>query len=301
MPESRKTGNASDVRFYETTVVEDEKYIEENVSEVYYFFDAKGIFRLAYNPYGKEGTNILFEPKGTRYATFDEAVNANNRFNYGKEMLIKSVVATSVLIEGGKTENKYAAENLIDGTYKSWVEGKKDSGIGTKITFEFEKPYYFQNYTNYACIYIQNGFGDLKYFHQNNRIKEMNVWIDDSTTPVKVRLYDFHVPQCIVLRKYLGEKLVHKITLEILSVYPGTKYDDTCIAEIHIGSNKNYDGNAVYPFDPYLSEITYAYYRDIEKNTSNVRINNGIFEVQNPGSYELRPGWWPIDTLTTSF
>lgn len=53
MPESRKTGNASDVRFYETMVVEDEKYIEENVSEVYYFFDAKGIFRLAYNPYSK--------------------------------------------------------------------------------------------------------------------------------------------------------------------------------------------------------------------------------------------------------
>lgn len=148
-------------------------------------------------------------------------------------MKIKSVKATSTLKDADST--KYSAESLVDGTYKSWVEGEEDSGIGTKIEFEFEQPFYFEDYTNYACIYFANGFGDLKYFHQNNRMKDMKIWIDDDPKPVKVTLMDCHVPQRIILRKYIGNRLVHKLTFEILSVYSGTKYDDTCITEIAIG------------------------------------------------------------------
>lgn len=155
------------------------------------------------------------------FVTLEYAVLSVTRCNYGTDDKIKSVTATSVLGE------KYAVENLIDGSWKSWAEGEEGSGIGTKITFEYWHPYHFKNATNYACIDIVNGYGDLKYFYQNNRVKEMNLWIE------KILLYDRHVGQLIVLGKYLGDSYVRKLTLEILSVYPGSKYDDTCIAEIH--------------------------------------------------------------------
>ena len=79
-----------------------------------------------------------------RYDTLELAIMANYKHDYGPGIKMKSVTATSVLGE------KYSAENLIDGSWKSWAEGEEGSGIGTKITFEFERPYHFANYTNYA-------------------------------------------------------------------------------------------------------------------------------------------------------
>ena len=304
---TRGDGKISEIRYENDKLIFIEyyfdglKYIENKKHDLYFTYDHENKIYLAYNPWGRG--NVRFNIAGIRYKNIDEAISKNNKYNFSKDLIIKSITSTSVLIEEGKPISNYAVENLIDCTHKSWVEGEEGSGIGTKITFEFERPYYFQNYTNYACIYIQNGFGNLKYFHENNRVKEMNIWINDSGTPVKVRLYDFHVPQCIVLRKYLGDRLVNKITFEILSVYPGTKYDDTCISEILIGPFEKSFWDLNYPMDPYLAELTYAYYRDIEQESSlNVRINKGILEVENlGGKHDYRPGWWPINVIPTSY
>ena len=220
--------------------------------------------------YNSSGTLYnIYVNVNRRYDTLQDAIMANYEHDYGPGVKIKSVTATSVL------EEKYSAENLIDGTYKSWVEGEEGSGIGTKITFEFERPYHFADYTNYACINIVNGFGDLKYFHQNNRVKEMNLWIDDDPVPVKITLYDVHVGQTLVLREYIGNRYVKKLSFEILSVYPGTKYDDTCIAEIYIGPFNEDDR---IPLDPYYAELIYAYYRDFVNDTKNFRFKNGNLE-----------------------
>ena len=227
-----------------------------------------------------------------RYDTFEEAVMANYTHDYGPGVKIKSVTATSTLGE------KYSAENLIDGSWKSWAEGEEGSGIGTKITFDFDRPFRFANATNYACIDIVNGYGDLKNFHQNNRVKEMNLWIDDDPVPVKIMLHDRHVGQTIVLRKYLGDRYVSKLTFEILSVYPGSKYDDTCIAEIHLGSYLEDDSRM--PLDPYFAELIYAYCRDFYNDTKSFRFKNGHLEMFYDNRHDAESGWMPLTQLPPS-
>lgn len=226
------------------------------------------------------------------YDTLEDAVMRNFVRDYGNQVRIKSVTATSTLGE------KYSAENLVDGSWNSWAEGEDGSGIGTKITFEFVRPYMFEDYTNYACINIVNGYGDLKYFYQNNRVKDMNLWIDDDKTPVKVNLFDTHLGQSIVLRKYIGNRFVRKITLEILSVYPGTKYDDTCISEVYIGP---FDDDYIMPLDPSMAEMTLAYYRDVKKDSDHYRMKNGVLEWFYDVGHDPRMDWVKLNLLPGSY
>lgn len=248
-----------------------------------------------WEPVFYNSSDVLYDIylNNNRYDTFEEAVMANYTHDYGPGVKIKSVTATSTLGE------KYSAENLIDGSWKSWAEGEEGSGIGTKITFEFERPFRFANATNYACIDIVNGYGDLKNFHQNNRVKEMNLWIDDDPVPVKIMLHDRHVGQTIVLRKYLGDRYVRKLTLEILSVYPGSKYDDTCIAEIHLGSYL--DDDYIMPLDPYYAELIYSYYRDLIKDTKSFQFKNGCLEWFYDTGRDPLMDWVKLNLLPGSF
>ena len=296
-------GELSEIRFegdkiyYIEYAFKNNSYIEEETHEAYLKFDFEtNSFRDAVYD-GKALRGIRLPPDKPKYATFAEAVAANNRWNYNKSLKIKSVKATSTLKDADSA--KYSAENLVDGTYKSWVEGEDGSGIGTKIEFEFEHPYYFLDATNYACIYIANGFGDLRYFRYNNRVKDMNIWIDDAPEPVKVTLLDYRLPQTIVLRNKLGNKIARKITFEILSVYPGTKYDDTCISEIHIGPAEVNQSSMI--VDSYQAELTYAYYRDIIKDTSHYRFNKGNLEYYDNVGRDPTMIWQPLYTLTARF
>ncbi|MBP5452292.1 MAG: hypothetical protein J6Y16_08660 [Treponema sp.] len=269
------------------------EYSEESKAEVIMspsYGDPKKMEPAFYNPSG-----ILYHiylNVSHRYDSLELAVMANYEHDYGPGIHMKSVTATSVLGE------KYSAENLIDGSWKSWAEGEDGSGIGTKIAFEFERPYHFANYTNYACIDIVNGYGDLKHFQENNRVREMNLWIDDDPVPVKITLCDCHVSQTIVLREYIGDRYVSKLTFEILSVYPGSKYDDTCIAEIHLGSYLEDD--YIMPLDPYFAELIYAYCRDLKNDTENLRFNDGHLEMFYDNRHDAESGWMPLTQLPPS-
>ncbi|MBP5176923.1 MAG: hypothetical protein ILP07_13590 [Treponema sp.] len=274
----------------------DDEYVEKNRREAFmavynYPNNENWDLSVYLNPEGKNAHRINEE--GKRYDTMEEAVMVNYKHNYGSYVPVKSVTASSTL------EEKYSASNLIDGTYKSWVEGEEGSGIGCKIEIEFERPYYFEEYTNYACIDIVNGFGDVKYFNQNNRVKDMNLWIDDDPTPVKITLYDRHRAQTVVLSKYIGKRFVKKFTFEILSVYPGTKYDDTCIAEIHIGPF-DWDAEPM-TLDPYQAEILYAYYRDLENSEALYRFKNGVLEYHDIDGHDPTGEWMPLRMMPGYF
>lgn len=266
----------------------DDDYVEKEKKEAFMavFTSPSEYWDLAvYGGLDNKYVNRL-NVKGKRYDTMEEAVMANYKHNYGPDVAIKSVTASSTL------EEKYSASNLVDGTYKSWVEGEEGSGIGCKIEIEFERAYHFANYTNYACIDIVNGFGDVKYFYQNNRVKDMNLWIDDDPTPVKINLFDRHRAQTVVLRDYIGDRYVKKFTFEILSVYPGTKYDDTCIAEIHFGPFEQEE--KVMPLDPFQAEVLYAYYRDFLNEGEIYRFNNGVLEYHDVDGHDPTGKWLPL-------
>lgn len=126
---------------------------------------------------------------------------------------IKSIEATSILEQ---EKGAYSDGNLMDLTDDSWCEGKKDAGIGESITIKLDSQVALK------ALYIKNGMGIAKYWAANNRIKELK--INGKTYTLK----DVPGFQTVVLSGVNADEL----KLEIASVYKGSKYDDTCLAEV---------------------------------------------------------------------
>ncbi len=153
-------------------------------------------------------------------------------------------LATSSL-QDPKRPGRYDAVRAFDGDLStSWVEGAAGDGIGEKIAFRMPP--------SARTIAVFPGYGDAKYYSANNRVKtavlslylvgvakyenaagyscrklsSTNLAFSDSAAFQKTSLGslpggadDFHF--------LVG-------VLEIQSVYPGTKYQDTCVAEIRL-------------------------------------------------------------------
>lgn len=127
------------------------------------------------------------------------------------------ISADSYLTEGNV---RYLPERLkiIDkGT--PWVEGKKGDGIGSKITITAK--------SDISVLIISNGFDSEKkqIYLNNNRVKKIKITdlnnkekilfseLPDSPNPVEIKL-PFAAKQ---------------LEIEILSIYKGKKYEDTCL------------------------------------------------------------------------
>jgi hypothetical protein len=127
-----------------------------------------------------------------------------------------------------------------------WVEGRPGFGRGEILLV------YIEGSTH---IKIWAGFGrSEKLYYQNNRPKQINVYVlealDVSVNQYaetfgnlvvlgkrKVTLEDKNGFQFLPLPRFdkLSKQTSLFLAIEILSVYPGTVYDDTCISEIKVG------------------------------------------------------------------
>lgn len=158
------------------------------------------------------------------------------------------VAATSSLKE------KYNPAKAFDGNLStSWVEGRRDDGIGEKIAFHV---------TTIDRIKIMPGFGVSRYFKKNNRVKQARLYVYE-TKELAVHQYDTtfslgRLRKTVTLNfrdamtmqefsvgitearrfkpKYSSslENYGYVVILEILEVYRGTRWRDTCIAEIEV-------------------------------------------------------------------
>jgi hypothetical protein len=134
------------------------------------------------------------------------------------------VEASSTLPDGGGYS--YKMSNLGDdnpGT--AWVEGKNDYGIGEYIEF---KGYLFAN-----GIGLLNGLQkNRNIYDANSRVKKLKVYVNGKENCI-VELEDKMGVQTFQIPGYeSGTSEEIFIKFEILEVYPGTKYKDTCISEI---------------------------------------------------------------------
>jgi hypothetical protein len=153
--------------------------------------------------------------------------------------LVNEISASSEL----EDENgRYSVKNIIDERPETaWVEGKKDSGIGEYITInitpcsEIDKYYGKKGLYKIKKIGIISGYAkNNTTFKQNNRIKKFRLKYDNGLTKsryVKYTLKDTMAMQYIEFKKPV---FMNKLKLQILEVYKGSKYDDTCISEIKI-------------------------------------------------------------------
>ena len=161
-----------------------------------------------------------------------------NPYEYG---VMANATADSELTEGATV---YSAKNLLDGNYSTpWVEGASDFGKKQKIQLKlYGNPSKFNsyNYENITHLYLLNGFRkNEKTYYENNRIKTLRLWVngkDCGTVELKDKPFrtvnDFNFAYEADLLN--SERLwnVKTIEIEILDVYKGTKYNDTCISEI---------------------------------------------------------------------
>lgn len=124
--------------------------------------------------------------------------------------------------------NEYGPENMFDGDPKTaWVEGADGDGIGEAIVIRFGEP------EDVTTIEILNGYnksGDI--FKKNNRISSVIVKASNGYSAV-AELADNGEAQTIDLsnQEISG---VRWISIEILTVYPGSKYTDTAISELWV-------------------------------------------------------------------
>ncbi len=153
--------------------------------------------------------------------------------------VIKSIKSDGNLVEkiAGETID-YSVENLrnsilwgsLEEPYwyfnsnKPFVTKRKNSGIGEKITIEFARPQ--------KSISILGGYADVNrqdLFKKNNRLKKIK--ISDLKSSYS-KIYDFEDIALFQDAEFDSE--LTDIEIEILEVYKGTKYDDTCISGIMV-------------------------------------------------------------------
>jgi phosphate transport system substrate-binding protein len=146
-------------------------------------------------------------------------------FVHWYDSAISRVVASSTLEDD--TTNNYSYDNLLDRTYQSWVEGVPGNGIGESftLTLDTKEPI--------AGFALKNGYGDLNYYAKNNRVRSFRIYFDD------VYSETIAIKDSIHFEQYAFKTPVSckEIRFVIDSVYQGTVYDDTCVAEIALLGN----------------------------------------------------------------
>ena len=179
-------------------------------------------------------------------------ISYNIRNWYASEMIRNyriwpEISVSSMLVEGNTEYSKWC---LSDGDYMTpWVEGVADVGKGEKITFTVDK------HTNITQLILVNGFRkNEKTYTENCRVKKIRLYADDKEigtfdipdrkfkTVMDSNILDVAELVNIGNREWdlstSWSSLTNSIwfdrnlTIEILEVWPGTKYKDTCISEL---------------------------------------------------------------------
>ncbi|MEO0641250.1 MAG: hypothetical protein AAFY70_16070, partial [Bacteroidota bacterium] len=149
-------------------------------------------------------------------------------------------------------EATYGPKNLIDGNMETaWVEGASGLGIGEsiEITLSFPK--------DIRAIFILPGYTkSQKAYEENARPQKIKVavyigekgkgeWREMEEISLQDRRYQTlmgdniaALAQPIMDIGDVGDWNISKIRLTITAVYPGTKYDDTCISEVLLLENE---------------------------------------------------------------
>jgi hypothetical protein len=141
----------------------------------------------------------------------------------------------------------YSSASLVDGKPDTcWVEGASGAGIGETVVLPL---------TADQTARIMNGFQRSEHMYQvNARPKEIRISVLTAdaigfdaavkytnlkvVTQVTQTLEDRMGYQNLNIKKAPDGKETYLIGITILSVYPGTKYQDTCISEIDTGARQ---------------------------------------------------------------
>ena len=180
----------------------------------------------------------------------------------------KTITSSSVLKDdNGISYDPILVSDNDDST--AWVEGAKGNGVNEWIQLEFEGDIVIKE------IFVTNGYTkNSKIYYSNNRVKKVKLEFSDGTTLVSDLRDGIASPQAIVLDKAVKTSFVK---INILDVFVGEKYQDTCIAEVDIkGYNlpTEADEDVVKGLIEKSFEKTVVQEKQIEKQNSNIVANS---------------------------
>ena len=177
------------------------------------------------NEEDKENTSDKEENKNNSETTENEPEEPEEDEPEGNSPPSFSSVSASSSLPGDATTSYYGPNNVTDNNLSTaWNEGASGNGPGEYLTFTASSP------QKISGVGIVGGYpkSDEVYFN-NARPKEITLTFDDGTS-INYTLKDSN-------GEYQEFKLDSpvsstKVTITIKSVYPGSKYDDCCIAEV---------------------------------------------------------------------
>jgi hypothetical protein len=168
----------------------------------------------------------------------EQETEAPEVFEFSRETTVVS--ASSELADNSGYGFEYSASNVLDLDYSTaWCSVP---GVDPELSLTFPGP------VELGTVGIVGGFArDEKIYFENNRIKTLEIWPDDRQMAAQIwNFEDRYAMQFFDLPK--GE--FQKLNLKITETYPGSKYADSCMAEIDFWSDyvKQKDSDAAYNY-----------------------------------------------------
>lgn len=142
---------------------------------------------------------------------------------------IASITASSHLVEYYESTGtlNHEAMNVIDGSYRTaWVENSPDYGIGEWLEIKFDSAH------NMNGIEISNGYKKSStLYEKNSRPRILKFTFSDGTSFNQTMEDRFEGSQTIT---FPSAVVTNSVKIEIMDIYQGSVYQDTCITEIRV-------------------------------------------------------------------
>jgi hypothetical protein len=132
--------------------------------------------------------------------------------------------ASSALLP--QADNTYRPRNLV--TEGAWCEGADGHGIGEAIEVHYQ-PYENEEPVSFKRLFVANGYDkNPGEFKANSRVKQLVIRTDAGKS--WVRTLEDRIGEQVVA---LGEEISPTaFVVTILDIYPGDKYQDTCLSTL---------------------------------------------------------------------
>ncbi|MEG2974012.1 MAG: hypothetical protein RR898_11185 [Clostridium sp.] len=125
----------------------------------------------------------------------------------------------------------YTAKSIIDGDiYTPWIEGKGGYGEGEWIHIKLKESLLIKGMSIYSGFKFKGNNSSEKY-REYSRPKTIRIAYSNGTYAV-ISLKDY--PKGDNVFRFKKPMNTEDVFVEILEVYPGSKYKDTCISEIKL-------------------------------------------------------------------
>lgn len=154
----------------------------------------------------------------------DNSIVSNKKSNETQKIYITNSECSSILHDS--TNKDYGSTRVLDGDFSTvWSEGVSGYGEGEWIRLDFDSIYTVEK------IKIVNGLVNKKNgYYNNNRPKSISLRFSDGSRQT-IYLEDDNTGYQVVNIDPVDSNYIE---FTINSVYYGTKYDDTCIADIEV-------------------------------------------------------------------